>query len=639
MTRCLLLALILTACLAATPRHHSVASLSPAQRAQFHHRDAAQALANASVEGRQRALREIRAAIALEPDNAEHWLLYGRLRAMGEFDAESRTCFRRAMVLDPGNLSAYLELATSWKREWTRTLDTLAIIRALGVLDTAIALAPEATDPWLQLVPLRFEAYDFPGAERAAARALAGRPSRPEAAVAAAYVAFRAGDLERADSLFRHAIPRLDDFPRSMFENPASMLGDSITPIEWSKLDPDPTTHENEVQLEYWSRAAHALLLFHDPLRPGIDIRMHTYVRYGPPRRTEMNPIGVPLYFRTFATYTAPAVGSEMVEGGNPGKPPLDFPTPIQVWRYPDLGMRVVMQDRSLHGRYNPQATYDFDPGSRPDPGLLAGRDDLVAIGDGIAVFHRLPPPERRIETRAVVARFGGAPLPRLLAQVEVPGGPADYLSARWMVSDAAGRALAHGEQALAIAGCDPAERRAAQFVAELPPGTYQVTISVRGSGGRRGLFQTRVSVAPAAAGMAMSDLVLACNDPTLLVGGTSARLDANVESRIGGSRPLVGYLEIYRLAAGSDGMSRFDYRCDVRRAPGTELRRPKRNRGEGGALVSTSRAETHAGELRRQFITVPVQSLPPGRYLLEVRVRDQVSNAVATRMAIFTKE
>jgi len=632
--RFVMLLVALAASLGATPRRDTT-SLSNAQRAALAHKWAVEGLTDATVEGRQRALHDIELAIKLEPDKAEHWLVLGQLQVLREYDDLSRASFRRAMILDPTDPAAYLELAASWKRDALRTLDTLAFVRAMGVLDTAASLRRAAVDPWLQLVALRYQGHDYEGAARAAEHALDGRPRRPEAAMAAAYVAFHDGDTQRSDSLFRVAIPRLDPALRVFFEDPSSVFGPRAPGGDFEGLDPDPTTPENELQLEYWSRVAHAYLLFNDPERPGMDIRFQTYVQYGSPRLGLTNPNGIPLFFRPLSAPAPPVQEREASLGGNRSRPPMDFPTPIQMWVYPELGMSMVMQDRSLHGHYMPQVTADFDPASRPDPGIIAGSDDLVGLGGGIAVFHRLPPREQRIDPHAVVARFGGGS-PRVLAQLEAAGSPADSLVGRWVALDPFGHARARGEARLGTAACDPAERRGIQFSAQLPPGTYDVSLSVHGAGGRRGLYQTRVVVEPEGAGLGLSDLVLACGDPSLLVGGGSARFDANVDSRSSGSTPLVAYLEIYRLKSGTDGVAHFDYQCDVRRLlpPGQ-----KPSKVEAPPVVSISRDETNIGGLRRQFVSVPVQSLTPGRYLLQVRVRDQVSGLTASRAVAFVRE
>lgn len=43
-------------------------------------------------------------------------------------------------------------------------------------------------------------------------------------------------------------------------------------------------------------------------------------------------------------------------------------------------------------------------------------------------------------------------------------------------------------------------------------------------------------------------------------------------------------------------------------------------------------------GELRRQFVTVPVQTLPKGRYWLEVAVKDLVAGTEVTTKTQFEK-
>jgi hypothetical protein len=53
---------------------------------------------------------------------------------------------------------------------------------------------------------------------------------------------------------------------------------------------------------------------------------------------------------------------------------------------------------------------------------------------------------------------------------------------------------------------------------------------------------------------------------------------------------------------------------------------------------ISASRAESHVGSLRRQFLTVPLGTLPAGRYRLLVRVRDAVTGAAARTEAEFER-
>jgi tetratricopeptide (TPR) repeat protein len=599
---------------------------------------AREAVADTAVESRQRAIRDLKEALRLEPVNPDSWLALGRTYDLGGYRQLARDCYRRAITLAPRDPVGYMELALAWKREFLATLNRPALESAMAALDTAAILRPYGADPWLRLVPLRYEHGDLAGAATAAARALEGRPRRPAAPLAVAYVAFRLGEIERADSLFGVALPRLDPTLRVLFEKPAWLgvktgaaaagaTAAAVPPAApgdpWAGLDPDPTTPQNEARLEYWSRVAHAYLLFFDPLRPGLDARAETYVRYGPPRSVELNPAGVA---NTFKYRT----GSGLAE----------YPLDALVWSYPDLGMRVVLQDRSLTGNYLPAATRDLDPLSVPNPKLLAERGDLLSLGDGQLIISTRPPKEQRLELSGTVARFEGGSRPRLMAQVQAPGSPDDTLQARWVVLDSTGNEVARESQVLAVSACDPAARRVANFNTELPAGAFQVVASVRDAHRRRGLFRAPVTLAPLPAGLALSDLVLSCGDPSLMVSGSSVRLEANIEARVVGRRPLAAYFEIYRLAEGPDGLARFEYEYTVRRVPKAPTGLAKLFvLPEAPVISSTSREAEQWGALRRQFVSVPTQSLAPDRYRLEIRVRDLLSGAEAKGVTEFVRE
>src|SRR5262249_19119772 len=156
----------------------------------------------------------------------------------------------------------------------------------------------------------------------------------------------------------------------------------------------------------------------------------------------ENNPLGVPLAYEPLRT-------------GDPSRRlPLSYPMHVQGWTYSDLGMRVVLNDQSLHGRFTPQITRDFDPLSVPSPAALAARRDLVSFGGGVAVFPTLPPRAQRLEMRGTVLRFEGDRGPRLLAQVQAAGTPGDSLWGRWTVLDALGRELAGSRVSLGVSAC-----------------------------------------------------------------------------------------------------------------------------------------------------------------------------------------
>jgi len=600
------------------------------------------AVADPGIESRQRAIRDLKEAIRLDPRNPEPWLALGRAYELGDYGDLSRDCYRRSIALAPRQPDGYMELGMAWKREFLRTLHRAALDHAVGAFDTAALLRPYGADAWLRLAPLRYERGDLAGAAAAAERALAGRPRRPATPLAVACLAYRQGEIERADSLFAAAIPRLDPTLRALFEKPAwiglSNVGapaagtapGRAVPDPWAGLDPDPTTPQNEARLEYWSRVAHAYLLFFDPLRPELDARAETYVRYGPPGKVELNPAGVATTFK---------YGTNQPSRGKPlGL--SEYPLDALVWSYPDLGMRVVLHDRSLTGRYTPAATRAFDPLSVPDPRVLAARRDLLSLGGGQLVISTRPPREQRLEVDGMVARFESEGRPRLLAQVQAPGSPGDTLWARWVVLDQAGRELARDTRELALSACDPTARRVTEFSSTLSAGAFEVVVSVRDAQRRRGLFRDTLALAPVPRGLALSDVVLACGAPALMVSGSTVRLEANIARRITGRQPLVAYFEIYRLAADAGGLAHFEYEYTVRRVPRALTGLAKLFvLPEAPVVSATSREAEQVGTLRRQFVSIPAQSLGPDHYRLEIRVRDLLTGAEVNGATEFVRE
>ena len=621
-------------------------------------------MVEADVESRQRAVRDLEEAIRLDPSNEDHWLTLGKVYLVGEMNTKARGCFDRAVRIDPQNPQSYTERGRAWKRDWVRWLDTLSLARAIADFDTVTRLRPNGSEGWLALVPLLYDHGDLPGAARAAERALAGRPRVIDASLAVAYTSYRLGDVERADSLFSATIPRLSADRRRLFENAAPILGrpghagavkrrprpaaaqgsisgepppevapsvsdSEVAPIAqdvWDRLDPDPTTPENETRLEFWSRVAHAYFFFFDPLQPVLDSRADLYIRYGPPRSIDINPDGV-----------ATSVKSDVISQGRTASL-AEYPMGVVRWNYPELGMRIVLNDRSLHGRFDPAFSRDFQVGSVPDPAVLSHRGDLQSLDGGRAIFPTLPPRALRVEVAGIAARFESGNSGRLLAQVQAIASPAETLASRWVVVDTTGRTVASGNARLAVSACDPATRQLAEVSKELPPGRYQLAVSVRGAGHRRGLFRAPVSIEPPEPGLGLSDVVISCGDPTRMPGGNSIRLDANVESIVSGPGPLVAYFEAYRLAAGSDGLAHFEVEYAVRRlseapAPG------KRPKLEPVLLSSATRSDAQVAGLRRQFISVPVTTLTPGRYQLEIRVRDVTTQLQVERVVPFDRE
>ena len=621
---------------------------SRATRADALFRRAETELARGTIDTRRMAIRDLEQATLLTPGQPLYELELARAYFLAGFLKSARTRFERVTRLAPQEAGGRYGLGQVWRRDWLKYLDRGSLDRAVENLSWAARLRPDYCDAWLLLTPLLVERGEDRAAAAAASRALEADPARPEALLATGYTAYRIGNLERADSAFTAALPRLKRTVRERFEDiaPVATARDTATlnrlpPADqeefrrrfWKENDPDLATAVNEAQLEYWARVAHAYFLFFDPRRREWDERGEVFVRYGAPDSSIYNPVNAMV---RNATGGAISHANVVQFGTGPA-----YPANCQVWVYRDLGMEVLLQDRMLSEYYLLPMTEDYEPDPAPNPDSLARRGDALATAAGRGVFHRLPPGVQPLPVSGAVARFEGAVSPRLLAQIEVPGSPADSVWAEWVVLDSTRHEVARAARTLAPSACDPAGRRVADFAADLPPGPYLVGLSARDREGRRGSVRVETEITAGTTPLALSDIVLACGTPALnLEGDAAVRLEPNPGRRVEGAAPLTAYFEIYHLSAGPDGRARFEYVYTVRSAAKDARIWIQRMLAPRARIpeISATRAEENQGPLRRQFVSVPVQSLPPGSYRLEIRVRDLVSETEVASSAEFIK-
>jgi hypothetical protein len=261
-----------------------------------------------------------------------------------------------------------------------------------------------------------------------------------------------------------------------------------------------------------------------------------------------------------------------------------------------------------------------------------------MATNEGRAVFPILPPGTQRIPVETVVARFEGDGRPRLLGQIEAPGTPGSSMEAHWVVIDSTQREVARSSRPLSPSACEPTQLRVADFASDLPPGRYTAALSVRDGAAGRGVHRTTIDVPDTPAGVRLSDVLVACGAPP--PGAMAIRPEPNPGARVVGDDPLTAYFEVYGLEPGDEGRARFEYYYTVRSAEQDDRIWIKRlfQPRPGFPPIAASRTEEHVGEVRRQYVTVPVRSLPPGRFELEIRVRDLVGGGLAVRSALFER-
>jgi GWxTD domain-containing protein len=588
-------------------------------------------LARGTVETRREALRGLEQATLLEPGNATYQLTLARAYQAAGFLKSARDRYERVTRIRPDDAAGHAGLAQMWRRDWLKYLDRSSLDRAADEFALAGRLDSTDADVWLGLAPLQVERGDLSGACAAAFRALRRAPARADAHLAVAHALYRSGMLREADSAYCAVLPGLAPAVRARFEDISPVASERDTAILhhlppserpafverfWRENDPDLTTPENEARLEYWARATQAYFLFYDRKRRDWDERGEVYVRYGPPAEMRYNPIG---------EWAGRRFGNT---------PPLA--ANLVVWHYPDLGMMVTLEDRLLAERYMLPISMSHDPDPVPDPEALEHLTGVLGTRSGRGVFPLLPPGATPLPLESVLARFEGDSGPRVLVQFETPGGPADSLWAEWSVLDSAGVVRARASRPLAPSACEAARRQVGDFTAELPPGPYVVSVTVRDGADGRGVLRRSVELPASRAGLALSDVVIACGPPE---GGNAVRIEPNPGARVAGAGPLTAYFEIYHLRPGSDGLARFEYVYSVRSTvPDNRHWIQKFFAPSPPPAVSVSREEQHLGALRRQFITVPVAALPPGRYRLEITVRDKVAGEEVTGKLDFTK-
>lgn len=588
-----------------------------------------------TVEMRRMAIKDLERAALLEPMNAEYQLTLARTYFVAGFVKLAMRRFETVASLAPADPEARYGLGQVWRRDYLKYLERRSLDRAIGHLESAARIEPRHTDSWLMLSSMLIERGDLAGANAAAEHALEAESGRAEALLAVGATRWRLGRVEDADSAFRAAFPLLKKSVRDRLQDIAPIASERDTVIYnrlggaaqiefarrfWTEHDPDLATAENEVQLEYWTRVAQAYFLFYEPRRREWDERGEVYVRYGPPEKADYNPVGA----------------SMVSQVGRSSR--FTYPANVLVWDYPRLGMKVTMQDRVLSEYYQLPVAYDHDPDPRPDADSLA-KLPVVGTHGMRGVFPMLPPGARAMPIEGQVAHFEGDHRPRLFAGLVAPGGPADSLWGEIVVLDSTERVVAREKRTLSPSACEADRFRVAEFTRELPPGHYRVGMSVRASGGRRGSIRLPVTLAVVGdAGLALSDVVVTCGTP--LVSSANVRLEPNPSARVGPGAPLTAYFEITHLALAPDGTSRFEYQYTVKSAEKDRrvwIQRaldPRRS----PPTLSASRTDENTGTIRRQFVSVPVQELPPGRYLLEVRVRDLLANAEVVRTAPFTR-
>ncbi len=241
------------------------------------------------VEGRMSALGLLKDL----SDSYGHLAVYHREIALNYLAGgrfwDARHAFLKAVELEPKDSASWIAVARLLFSKVLRYNEPANASHALDVLDMALGEGEYSRDALLlKSTTLHYmRTHDTPEPKRlcqqglnCSAEILKRSPDDVRALLVHAADCLELGMVTRANRLFWHAIELTPPEIKVFFQAPAFMACQTaldslnrLTPERradfvsdyWRMLDPTPLTIENECQLEYWKRLAHADAYFGGP--------------------------------------------------------------------------------------------------------------------------------------------------------------------------------------------------------------------------------------------------------------------------------------------------------------------------------------------------------------------------------------
>jgi len=427
----------------------------------------------------------------------------------------------------------------------------------------------------------------------------------------------------------------------------------------WADRDPIYTTEINEERVEHERRVEVASSRFFVPKAPGWDERGEVYIRYGEPT------VRQPLDANVDATgITAPG----------------------EVWYYNDLGMFVYFEDANSSGDYtyytehvrgphsmrmariaNPiDAAFDAARASMPPDIDMSGQSQYEKFKNMLFRFGEL------LETTPAVYPFDldRSRLPTYFGVECFRGGDAGdrvEVNTEYMVDLAGGKGGANRRDytatavfwnidreevgrnthtvtvPLAAGVSDSTRMMVTQLLFTLPPGFYHMALTVEEEGtGRFNSYRASVACEEFVGKLAISDILFATRigpavDPSPFNRGP-LEVVPHPYGRYHRAASLPVYFEVYNLRPGRRGSS--DYTVSYRIVPVTPRPEGFWSSLTGGhdetPDVSSSFRSSSAGPDDVVHITIGTGNLWPGTFELRVTVKDELTEATASREAKF---
>ena len=335
------------------------------REAEVHYLRALRCLDRGDLDQRRKGLRDLAEAVRLAPSNQDYRLALAQAYfATGYFHA-ARRGYERVARADSS--AAYLDLGLWWRHEWLESRDRRALDQAVDAFMAAAWLKPSDSDAWLLLVPLYLAQRRPDEAASAAFGALVADSKRLEARLAVAATLCHIGVVGVGDSLFRATIPRLPPELRARFEAAAplppgpSSASTSVAPD--GEANAGGASAAATDRLESWSRLTEQYLLLPGPGSNAGETGADLLARFGAPGALQEGQVGQRLRWGS----------GDSGDGLHAGI----------IWQYPDLGVRMEIQDRLLAFRPDLPDSKATDAMALPRPALLAMYERILAVLGG----------------------------------------------------------------------------------------------------------------------------------------------------------------------------------------------------------------------------------------------------------------
>ena len=593
-----------------------------------------------SIRDRKRSEDILDRGLQKHPDSPEVNLEIAKTYYAQGFYGDAARRFRKVLELDPGNCDAHYYLGLNDFRRWKHIqIYTDYLFSCRGHFALVTECGPQNHDAYYKLALSLYVLADTTKCKVVADEFGRTHRNRPEPYFMLGVLAYDTDDFEEAGQLFELAFLRLLEDEQAAYEDIELLLpdGDELEAYKlssdehkeelrrtfWRESDPDLTTPQNERWVEHVYRTFLAdarYALPHLELRGWETARGKALIKFGKPQ----------------------AIGSTLAGGFTTGR--------TEQWVYPD-NYTFVFQDQFLNGNYEiPMgARYEFlYQAIAFDPAVTTIAYELVAVPGLMDAFSFKG---SDVSSDVYVAyRIDRDSLDIFVDLEEV-----NRFVARSAIYDGAWQSQGYFADTLStrrFASTNTFDQGVIIRRFELPFNEHHFAVCVEDD-----LELTRTHMTAFSStlrflgsGLSMSDVMFYYEPDDVSAGNLVTRNGRDFAPKLNGryykDEKLRLYVELYNLGVAA-GQSRYDITYSIfpdKRNQGTVAKLAGALRRMAGFIntpepvVSQTLVRTGAAHDGYEDLAIDITSLSPGRYLLEITVKDNVEDDEATITRPFRK-